>query len=268
MRYLGRPGIGGAPMKSDDAEALRSLLLPVVLTLALIVLSAIAGLIDPSRLWFAAGAIVLLIVGVNLTLALSLRRLYSSERGALFKIVSSMAFSDHQSRARGVLTREEVLAIEATAREVWIYAYDLAWEDQNSPFQKLVRENVGRGVKYRYLLPQAPEVLLRAKQVSKSLKEVRDANSLVKFRSTVRERLITQFGMAIYNPTFLNDGGNPAGIGESVIVFFPHFKEFSSADDSTPFLALTGAGTARVQEAFVQYWDAAEPIEIHVRGNQ
>lgn len=256
-------------MKSDDAEALRSLLLPVVLTLVLIVLSAIAGLVDPSRLWFAAGATALLIVGVNLTLALSFRRVYSSERGALFSIVSSVAFSDHQSRrTTGVLTRDEVLAIEAAAREVWIYAYDLAWEDQNSPFQKLVRENVARGVKYRYLLPKAPEVLLRAKQVSKSLEPIKDANSLVEFRSTVRERLITQFGMTIYNPTFLNDGENHPSIEGSVIVFFPHFKEFSSGDDSTPFLALTGAGTARVQEAFVQYWEAADPIETHLRRNQ
>jgi hypothetical protein len=232
---------------------------PALLTILLLLISATTGVIAIQDLWKAGAILAGILIGIFAAQFLAARSASRRASDDLYSVVSSMALArprmaDHTS----VLSEAEVLAIEATAREVWIYAYDLAWENDSGPFDDIVKDNLARGVKYRYLVPDEPDVHLRARHVIKG-NALAARKKLLQIRCTRRERLITQFGMTIYNPSFLTDSQRP--MAGSVAVFFPHFG-FTAGDTSheVPFVSVKGRPVARLEEAYAQYWDAAQPM--------
>ena len=81
--------------------------------------------------------------------------------------------AQHQARLAHVLRLSEFqllwglsdkLAWEATVKSAWIVTPDLLLDVQSEAVRKVVRENVSRGVTYRYLVPQTPGVVQRAKK--------------------------------------------------------------------------------------------------------
>jgi hypothetical protein len=241
-----------------------SYLLPIFLTLILISCAQLLNLIKVRDYFIALPLVAVLIGGTFGIQLLAFRVIRRRERDVLFELVSNVVISGGSSRkTSSVLSESEVFMIESSAHEVWIYAYDLAWEEENSPFTKLVRDNLARGVKYRYLVPNDPAVLNRVQHICGSVSQIRNVDSLIKFRATRRERLITQFGLVIYNPNFRASPENGEHAETTpVVVFFPHFSDFSSGVDQYQpvFLATYGASTARIQEAFFQYWKGAKEI--------
>ncbi len=245
-------------------QSVESYLLPIFLTLILITCSQLLNLIKVRDYFIALPLVAVLIGGIFGIQLLAFRLIRARERDVLFELISNVVISSGSSRkTSSVLSESEVFIIESSAREVWIYAYDLAWEDDASPFTRLVKENLARGVKYRYLVPNEQTVLNRVQHIYRSVSQTRNADTLIKFRATRRERIITQFGLAIYNPNFHHGGENSDGAQTApVVVFFPHFMEFApgSDRDRPVFLATYGASTARIQEAFFQYWKNAKEI--------
>ncbi|MFL6118216.1 hypothetical protein [Actinophytocola sp.] len=242
---------------SKNAE---SYALPILLAIALITISQLLNLIKVKDYLIAALLLAILLGGVFVTQFLAFKAARGNERNDLFHLVSSIAMSEgFQRQSSSLLSAGSVCAIEAAADEVWIYAFDLGWEGDNSIFTHVVRENVLRGVKYRYLLPNDPLAIDRANHMRRSMTRIPRSRSLVKFRNSPRERLITQFGLTIYNPNYQH---NEDGDRETVAVFFPHYRDFSdeASQADAVFLTIKGRATQKVQEAFYRYWTEASDI--------
>jgi hypothetical protein len=197
-------------IRPKQRQDLESYLLPVLLTLLLILTSVLLGLIDVKRVLPAAGILGLIIVVLFGGQLAAARVSRASDREALFGVLTMVAMADRELGAKsGVMSEQEVIALESCASEVWIYAYDLAWENDNSPFTRIVHDNVEhRQIPYRYLLPDANAMELRAEQVAAFLGKDRKAGKLVKFKMAARNSVMTEFGVTIYNPTLNGGKGN------------------------------------------------------------
>lgn len=255
-----------APKAKSIAE---TYLIPLLLALVLITVSSFVEAIRITRLGEALILIAAILSGTFLTQYLAFRSLRIQERDALFDVLTNVAFADVHgpSPANGILSETEVLAIEACAKEIWVYAYDLNWEGPNSPFANVVRANLDGGVRYRYLVPEVPEILLRVEQIESSLSRAQRSSDLVRFRTAERvSAVMLQISVTIYNPTLFRhahrDPSDPQP-ADTVVVLFPHLRKYTSlAETATlPFLAIRGPATERFQEEFVTQWDQANQIE-------
>ncbi|HEV2783832.1 MAG TPA: hypothetical protein VGX25_30970 [Actinophytocola sp.] len=245
-----------------STRSVESYIVPILLTVALITCSQLLNLIEVRYYLPAAALVAALLAGTFGMQFLAARLSRATDRQDLFNLVSRLVMTNGIN-SPATLSESEVCAIESAASEVWIYAYDLAWEADTSPFARIVRENVARGVKYRYLVPEDRAVINRVNHIRKAVGRLRNGGSLVKFRCSQRERLITQFGLVIYNPSFQHreDGGEAAS-HETIAVFFPHYRDVSDEANrhDAIFLAIRGAATLKIQEAFYQYWIEAKEI--------
>lgn len=243
-------------MRSDDT-LFRSYLLPVLLTVLLIVTSMLIGFLKMTNLVLASAlfAVVgLCVFSSELLISKASRR---EEQRNAYTFVTSMLVRERGQAVNCILTLDEVLAIEASASEVWIYAYDLGWENENSRLSEVVNANLGRGVKYRYLVPNLASILLRVEHLQRKYAAIPTLGNLVRFRSRPRELKLVQFGIAIYNPSLLSGGSRAAS--ECVVVFFPHYQ-LCGPTQSPLFFTLRGHPTTEVQEGFCELWN--EAIEV------
>jgi len=158
---------------------------------------------------------------------------------------------------------DEVTAIEAASEEVWIYAYDLGWEGDNSVFPDLVGQNLMRGVKYRYIIPNKKQVLIRANSLLNKYKKIKNGKKDIIFKSRPSEIKLVQFGIAIYNPNIALKQ-NRQSSSDCVVVFYPHYKSFGPHTEAR-FISIKGQPTMEVQEGFLELWD--DSIEISDSGN-
>jgi len=233
------------------------------------VLSKLVGLIDARNFLKALALVAVLVITSFIAQATASRLLRERDRTQLFSVLTALSLSRDVSVHRSsILSEAEVLAIEAAATEVWVYAYDLAWENPDSGFPQTVRRNLEAAVRYRYLIPDNTDVRLQMEQLIQHHSKVRRVNTLLKCKMTKHERLITHFGMTIYNPTLLKEprSGVDPKVAVPIVVFFPHFVDFSVPGHSEEvFLAVGGPSTKRIQEAFVRYWDDAESIAVRHR---
>jgi hypothetical protein len=235
--------------------------IPILLNLALIASSLLLDIIKPENFLAAIALLALVVVSSFGAQVLAARQLHMKERDALYEVFTAISFGDRRTLASSApLSDQDVLAIESTSREVWVYAYDLRWENSETPFTEIVKSNLRRGVHCRYLVSSEAVVLHRVRQLRRSLYAVPGAANLVSFRSSEREKSIGQFGITIYNPSFLQDIVGQEN-HETTVVWFPHFADFghnSVAGDI--FLSVRGSGTMATQEAFSRYWSNATPI--------
>jgi len=250
--------------RGQDQQKVETYLLPILLYIVLIACSFVIGSIKRQNFLAALGLIALLVVGAFLAQLFAARQLATRERSALFVTLSALAFSRRDYRQESsVLSETDVLSIEAAAQEVWVYAYDLKWEGPNdSPFTRMVRENLDRGVRYRYLVPRDEGVFNRVAQLRRSHTSTKNADKLMTFKASDRERTINQFGLTIYNPRFLSDVNASDSPIDTVVVFFPHYSDFASEGNrgEALFLSTRGQSTIGIQEAYVQTWSTATPV--------
>lgn len=232
-----------------------TLIWPVLATIAVGAVSALLGVLRVRDVVVGSVCLSILFACLFGVQYLAARHSSRDTRDALFNVLASVAMSDHRTQARtGILTEAEVLALESAADRVWVYAYDLEWEGEGSPFVDVVRSNISRGAEYRYLIPDAVDIQIRASHLLSN--RLNPAGTLT-IRTTKRERTVTQFGLAIYNPTLLN----PEHTAEAVAVFFPHFNfGVFEGVSTTPFLAVRGTAVARLQEAFHQSWAESQEL--------
>ena len=239
--------------------------LPGLGALVTLVLSMLLGWQQPEHVLWAVLLCALLFGGVGVAQYWTLKDLLRRDRMELYRIVSAIALSPADQPASGLLHTQDVLAIESVAEEVWVYAYDLAWEeDENSPFTRIVKENLTRGVSYRYLIPDLPEVIERAKQIRARLSLTPRTRGRFEVRSHSRERAVTQFGLSIYNPSWqIEKSSSLRPQSDSVAVYYPHFDEVqeSMAATANVFFSVRGKASNRLQEAFAIYWKTASVVK-------
>jgi hypothetical protein len=121
-----------------------------------------------------------------------------------------------------------------------------------------VRENLERGVRYRYIVSPDPRVLGRVRRLQEKYREVAKVRDLIEFRMRavdVKLRLV-QFGITIYNPS-ISSAGRP--IAECLAAFFPHYKSFGP-EGGAVFVSLRADETLELQEGFSDLWDECEVV--------
>ncbi|MFM8876397.1 MAG: hypothetical protein ACKOGC_10030, partial [Anaerolineae bacterium] len=135
-------------MHDKDNGLFQSFLLPLLLTILLIIGSLAMDVVNLSQVTWVA--LLFIVIGLAVfaaeIMAISISR--KSERKTTFEFVTSLLLANRSNGGSNILTVDEVTAIEAASEEVWIYAYDLGWEGDNSVFPDLVGQNLMRGVKY------------------------------------------------------------------------------------------------------------------------
>ena len=246
---------------SDNRGMLYSYLLPVLLSLALLVTSVLLGVVNLTNLLSAA--ILFLIIGFSIFLAeLVIGRLSrGTERQETYTLISNLLLRNRANEIAHVLSEDEVFAIETAADEVWIYAYNLAWEGEDSVFPGIVSNNLKRGVKYRYIVPNNKEVHLRVNTLRNKHSSVKNASRLVRFRSRMRDLKLVQFGITIYNPSILDPGAKT----DCIVVFFPHYDFYGPKNrNEAPFITIKGQSTVEIQEGFLELWN--ESVEVPIVG--
>jgi hypothetical protein len=248
-------------MEHDDT-LFRNYLLPVLLTVLLLVASVLIGRLNLTSLMLASilfGVVGLCVFSAELLISKASRR---NEQRNAYTFITSLLTKGRGEAASCILTLQEVLAIEAAASEVWVYAYDLSWEDENSPFPELVKSNLLRGVRYRYLVPNTASVSIRVNHLQRKHSAKPALGRLINFRSRPREQRLVQFGITIYNPSLLS--GDTRALSESVVVFFPHYK-LCGPTNSPLFITLRGQPTIEVQEGFCELWDEAPEVPPYLK---
>ncbi len=84
----------------------------------------------------------------------------------------------HQARIANTLRVAELqllwdaddkIAYEATVRTVWVLSPDLQLDTQNSKLQRVVKDNLARGVRYRYLVPHDATAMKRARALLRTV---------------------------------------------------------------------------------------------------
>ena len=82
--------------------------------------------------------------------------------------------------------------------EIWLISGDLAEDVVGEPFFEAVQQNIKRGVKYRYFVPDRPEIHARVSQIQKHYRTTKSIR--VTYLSTDFFFLVPDLDFAIYNP--------------------------------------------------------------------
>lgn len=193
----------------------------------------------------------------------NLTRLSIDSRLQLFNMLSSISMEKLylDERNAGLLSEREVFALESTASEVWVWAYDYRNDNWDQRFSAAVRENLSKGIPYRYIVPDRPEVRNRVINLLERYinNEFIGLSRIPVFKVESDQPRYIQMGITIYNPS-LQDGSRD--LEGSVAVFFPHYRDYAGAFGAAPFLSMKGASTAEIQEAFLARWRDAKSIDL------
>lgn len=241
----------------DANEILRNYVLPLFLTILLIVTALLMGLLNLTNVVLASVLFVMVGLCVFSAELLVSKIGRIQERRNAFSLLSSVLVRDRPAASSGLLTLDDVIALESASEEVWIYAFDMAWEDETSPLPSAVRANLLRGVRYRYVVPDTGAVRVRVDNLRHRYAGVPNLSTLLSYRTRKREEKLIQFGVAIYNPSLLSGGRRAPG--DVVVVFFPHYN-FCGPGGGAAFVTMRGESTVQVQEAFVEVWNSSTEI--------
>ena len=250
------------------SDVVQNYLIPLGLAIAILALSQLLNLVHIQNLLIAAGLCGTVLGLLFLGQYAAFRSLRVQERDALFGILSTITFSGSRSvPMSGVITQSDVLGIESTSREVWIYAYDLNFEqfDRNrSPFTNAVVTNLEKGILYRYLLPSSDKLIIRAERLRNYLSQFTSSADQLQFRVTGTPPQFNQMAIALYNPDTVEGNRRDNDESGTVAVFFPHAEDFAGADagQKTPFIAVRGRHALLRQEKFERLWRDASSMEL------
>jgi hypothetical protein len=87
---------------------------------------------------------------------------------------------------------------QSKAPEIWLISSDLSEDCIGGPFQRVVAANLKRGIRYRYFVPDKPEIRSRVKQLVEYNKNPQ--NLEFTYLSDDFFFLVPKFDFAIYNP--------------------------------------------------------------------
>ena len=251
--------MGVALKQRISANLIQTYVIPLVLAIAVLALSQLLNLVKVTDLLLASGLCAVIIVGLFIGQYAAFSTLRIQERDALFAILSTISFSGAQSvSTSGILTQSEVLGLESVAREVWIYAYDLKYEQfdrRRSPFTSAVSANLVRGVSYRYLLPNSDKLKIRAERMYEYLQQFAKSVDSLEFRITSGPPLFNQFAVTLYNPDRAVAELAMDSVSGTVAIFFPHADDFNETEGvHAPFIAVRDRQALVLQEKFEQMW--------------
>jgi hypothetical protein len=243
--------------KGPQPEVLQNYVVPIVLAIVILAISQLFNLVKIANLVEACVLCATVISGLFVGQYVAFRALRVQERDALYGILSTISFTgpSHMATSR-VLVEADILRMESAAHEVWIYAYDLNYENfdrSRSPFTNAVVTNLKNNIKYKYLIPDSPEIIRRAERMQDYLRRFTKSEKQLEFRVAASPPLFNQFAVTLYNPD--NVAGAPSGrddVGATVAVFFPHANSFGteSGGDVTPFIAVRDGKAMDIQEKF------------------
>ena len=245
--------------KGLQPEVLQNYIVPLVLAIVILAVSQLINLVNVSNLLEACGLCAIVISGLFVGQYIAFKALRLQERDALYGILSIISFSGATHiPTSGVLAQGDVLGMESAAHEVWVYAYDLNYENfdrSRSIFTNAVVNNLSRGVRYKYLIPNSPEIIRRAERMQDYLRRFTASASQLEFRVTDIPPLFNQLGVTLYNPDNV-EGSSPPRTNDdtcaTVAVFFPHANTFGTeqGEGVTPFMAMRNGKAMEIQEKF------------------
>jgi hypothetical protein len=247
---------------SHKESLLYSYLLPILLATLLLVVSVLIGLVGLSNLLTAAALFVTIGLSIFFAELLIAKTSRISERKDMYALVTNLLFRNRSGSTNmgDILSLHEVLAIEAIADEVWVYAYDLGWESEGSNLPDLVLSNLKRGVKYRYIVPNTKHAGNRVNALRHKYSSVKDVDRLIKYKSRQRDLKLVQFGIGIYNPSLLSRDSR--SVTDCVVIFYPHYSAYGPKNDNPVFVTLRGQSTVEIQEGFYELWNEADEVLI------
>jgi len=235
-------------------------LFPLVIGVLVLAASYFLGLVGIVSAASAFALFVIIGLSVFLSEVVICRKTRVLEREQLYRFISRLIFETPPRPTIGakikMLDIGEVSALEALSTEVWIYAYDLKWEDDGSEFQKVVRANLEKGVKYRYMIPNVIEVKTRASAMKMRLSDIGGIDKLLEFRITNKESGGLNLALTLYNPHIYKSSKEVCD--ECIGVFFPHFSHMREVPSTVPkFYSVAGSLTADIQENFIAMWEGS-----------
>lgn len=245
---------------STKENLIYTYLLPILLTLLLIVVTVLLGLVNFSNLLIASALFVVIGFAIFFAELLIARASRNTDRKETYTLITNLLFRNRvESNDSGnILTLDEVLTVEISADEIWIYAYDLGWEGEGSNLPDVVMNNLKRGAKYRYIVPNNKQVENRVNALRHKYNSVKNVDNLIKFKSRPRDLKLVQFGIALYNPSLLSKG--KLSVSDCVAVFFPHYSAYGPKNNNPHFITLRGQSTVELQEGFYELWNEAADI--------
>lgn len=111
-----------------------------------------------------------------------------------------------------LVTTDELVEVERSkaVAEIWLISSDLAEDSIGGPFQKVVSAKLKAGVRYRYFVPDRPEMQARMAQLQASNRATERLT--VTYLSKEFFFLVPEFDLAIYDP-FNKTGSREAYLG-------------------------------------------------------
>ena len=95
---------------------------------------------------------------------------------------------------------KKVHSLEKKAEEIWIVSPDLHYDTENDTFQTIVKHNLHKGKKYRYIVPSTTSVLKHITMYQKDLTIPKDEAQEMFLILPVSEFNPFLNELAIYNP--------------------------------------------------------------------
>jgi hypothetical protein len=245
-------------MFKQNEQLINTYLVPLLIGAILLIISFLIGLSNFQSVFLAGLLFVVIGISIFLSEILLTKTTRINERKDHYSFLSNLLFRHYAAGSCQLLTLGEMVALEAAAEEVWIYAHDLRWEQDNNVIE-IVIKNFQRGAKYRYLVPKDPSVLIRVDALLSQYAKIRNVDNLVIFRTRGSDSKMLRFGVVIYNPSVL--GSNPRGHDECVVVFIPHYSPLTSnSREIGPYFSIRGSATAEIQECFIELWRDASSV--------
>ena len=248
-------------------DLIQNYILPIILAIIILAVSQLINLVSIRDLLEASALCAVIITGLFLGQFVAFKTLRIQERDALYGILSVITFSGSASKpVNGMLSQREVLGLESTAREVWIFVYNLLYErfdEKRSPFTNAVVDNLERGVRYRYLIPDAPETVARARRLQTYLSQYTSSAKQLEFRVAACIPIFNQFSVTLYNPALPSgkkSDQESSGNASPIAVYFPHAQDVSIGQDEAgaAFIAVAGNRALDIQEQLESLLDCSK----------
>ncbi len=244
-------------MRNQTQNIIQTYILPIVLAIVILAVSQLITLVSISNILEASGLVAVVIIGLFIGQYVAFKTLRIQERDALYGILSVISSSGTGKIATSAaLTQSDVLGLESCAHEVWVYAYDLNYERfdrSQSPFTNAVVTNLARGVKYIYVIPNSPEIILRARRMYSYFHQYAKASKQLVFHIANIPPIFNQFSVTLYNPDNIKPADADVSETATIAVFFPHAKDAARSSDTdytVPFIAVRESRALEIQEQF------------------
>lgn len=243
--------------REPKIDLIQNYILPIILAIIILAVSQLINLVSIQDLLEASGLCAVIITGLFLGQFVAFKTLRIQERDALYGILSVITFSGSASNSsKGMLSEREVLGLESTAHEVWVFVFNLLYErfdGERSPFTNVVVDNLERGVHYRYLIPNSQETIARARRLHTYLSQYASSVKQLEFRVADCGPIFNQFSVTLYNPALPSrkrGDQNTAGNTDPIAVYFPHADEVgpSQREAGPAFIAVMGNRALATQE--------------------